>query len=233
MSEDSLNDKRNKILLLKNEISEISEEIKEKKIQVDKKNRRLEKLMLQLYKEYFTAEREEFALLTNIPSNTYNSFSKNYKHVLYDYSLLNVDVIGKIICDLIKKYDNEDFISKKGNFVHTEDTYFGPKTRSIPALIIGKGEIPDTVLSDEDYDIIISLNGVHHPVVVEASRNDYGKLDYAFLMDYHDGLSFYYPSNKQYIEELIYSLAYYQREHDIKYMMPEDTWNVYKKIYKK
>ena len=35
------------------------------------------------------------------------------------------------------------------------------------------------------------------------------------------------------IRELIYSLAYYQKEHDIKFMSPQETRNVYRRIFKK
>ena len=85
MTEDSLNDKRSRILILEKEINEISEEIKKKKEQAGKKNRQLEILKLKLYKEYFSTKREKFALLTNIPSNP----EKKHRHVLFDYSCLN------------------------------------------------------------------------------------------------------------------------------------------------
>ena len=48
MTEDSLNDKRSRILLLEKDIKEISEEIKKKKIQAGEKNRQLEILKLKL-----------------------------------------------------------------------------------------------------------------------------------------------------------------------------------------
>jgi hypothetical protein len=239
MAEDSLNDKRSRILLLEKEINEISEEIKKKKEQAGKKNRQLDILKLKLYKEYFSTKREEFALLTDIPSNP----EKKNRHVLFDYSCLNVDMVGKIICDLIKRYDNEDFTSKRGvqDCTDASDTYFLPHHFEKPVLVIAQGnEVNYPYKAKGDNKIIIEysdsmiLRGcpTNIPVTWKKGMGSVELTDYAYLI-YNDGVVFSYPNNKEYIKELIYSLAYYQKEHDVKYMTPEDTWNVYQKIYKK
>ena len=239
MTEDSLNDKRSRILLLEKDIKEISEEIKRKKIQAGEKNRQLEILKLKLYKEYFSTKREEFALLTNIPPNP----EKRNKHILFDYSCLNVDMVGKIICDLIKKYDNEDFASKRGvqEYTDTSDTYICPQHIEKPVLVIAQGnEVNNPYKAKGDNKIIIEysdsmiLRGcpTNIPVTWKKGIGSEKLSDYAYLI-YNDGVVFSYPNSKEYIKELIYSLAYYQKEHDVKYMTPEHTWNVYQKIYKK
>ena len=59
----------------------------------------LKKLELEYYYLYFDIlNRSKFSLLTDIPENP-----TNRKHVLYEYSVLNIDTIGKIICKLLKK----------------------------------------------------------------------------------------------------------------------------------
>ncbi len=239
MAEDSLSDKRCRILLLEKEIEEINEEIKKKEIQVGKKNRQLELLKLKLYKQYFHTQRKEFALLTNIPSNP----QKNNRHILFNYSCLNVDMVGNIICDLIKKYDNEDFASKRGvqEYTDTSDTYIRPYHFKKPVLVIAQGnEVNDPYKAKGDNKIIIEYSNsmilrgcpTNIPVTWKTDIGSVELTDYAYLI-YNDGVIFSYPNSKEYIKELIYSLAYYQKEHKVKYMTPEDTWNVYQKIYKK
>lgn len=230
MVENLLNDKKKKILLEK--------EVK----QLEKKQEELSKLKLEYYNEYFNIKREDFALLTDIPSNPNDKDYKNDKHVLYQHSVLNVDTVGKIICQLIKRYDHRDVISKRLILRTRGNNAFGTYPVEIPKLVIGqKDEVED--LYKNEHNIIINYNEymnlneypTNNPVkwCTSSVGNHYKKSNYNHLIDYYDGLSFNYPGNLEYIKELIFSLAYYQREHDIKYMMPEDTWNVYKKIYKK
>ena len=62
---------------------------------------------------------------------------------------------------------------------------------------------------------------------------DYEMSNYNYLLNTWDGLTFDYPSNLEYIKKLLYSLAFYQEQHDIKYMTDDETMKVYKRIYKK
>ena len=78
----------------------------------------------------------------------------------------------------------------------------------------------------------------NNPIIAEKLSGSFRDIkkysNYSHLVDYHDGLSFETKIYTDFIQELIYSLAYYQKKHDIKMMSPNDTWNVYrKKIYKK
>lgn len=222
----SLNDKKNKILLLEKEIKQLEQ----KKIQ-------LEALKSEYFHEYFENEREDFALLTDIPP-ILNTCSD---HILWNYSVLNVDTVGKIICKLIKKYDNEDFISKRMVKYEWWDNTFRDYVAEIPILVIGReDEIEYQNKRDRniiiEYDMYAYLNKypTNNPVTWKTSDSYdyYERSNYKHLIGYYDGLNFEYH-NREYIKELIYSLAYYQKQHDIKQMTPTDTWNVYRKIYRK
>ena len=71
------------------------------------------------------------------------------------------------------------------------------------------------------------------PFLISSEYGDYYKAsNYNHLVGYYDELDFKYH-NREYIKELIYSLAYYQKQHNINQMTPSDTWNVYRKIYYK
>ena len=72
--------------------------------------RRFEVLEKELYDEYFNYEREMYTLLKDIP----NKPKKSTRNILYYYSLLNVDEVGNMICDLFDIYENKKVICKKG-----------------------------------------------------------------------------------------------------------------------
>lgn len=231
MINESLNKKKKGILLIEKEIK-----------QLEQKKKQLQKLKLDYYHEYFDTKRDDFTLLTDIPSNPN---SKNYvtdKHVLYDYSALNVDTIGKIICELIKKYENEDVVSKRLIEYAWWENKFGDYLVELPRLVIGKKDSVEK-LDKDSQNIIIEYSDycylkdypTKNPVTWKTSEYGgyYKRSNYKHLVGYYDGLDFNYPNNQEYIRELIYSLAYYQKEHDIKFMSPQETWNVYRKIYKK
>ena len=230
MNNESLKDKEKKILILRHEIKQLKQKEKE-----------LEKLESEYYHEYFDMPRDDFSLLTNIPYNPDNN-----KHVLYDYSILNVDTIGKIICKLIKKYENKDVVAKRLIYYTDWEDAFGNQTLELPRLVIGEEDKIER-LDKEEQNIIIEYDDFYdledyptnNPVRwwSTSSRSlirDYVETsNYRSLIDTRNGLDFQYPANQEYIEELIYSLAYYQREHNIKFMGPKETWNTYRKIYKK
>ena len=217
----------NKILLIKKEIDELEE-----------KKKQLEKLQLNYYNEYFDIVRDDFALLKDIPINP-NYYSK---HVLYDHSVLNVDTIGKIICELIRKYDKESVVSKRIIKNDKWENAFGYYCVEVPILVIGKENTIDKMDKDAqniiiEYDNYYDLEDYPTNNPVSWMTSEYGepykKSNYNRLVGYQDGLNFKYPSNQEYIRELIYSLSYYQKKHDIKIMGSKDTWYVYRKIYKK
>lgn len=226
----SLNDKKSKILLLEKEIK-----------QLEQKKKQLKRLKLDYYHEYFDAKRDDFALLTDIPSNPNNRNYRTDKHVLYDYSVLNIDTVGKIICELIKKYDREDCVAKRVMEYAWWENKFGDYLVELPRLVIGKEDSVEK-LDKDSQNIIIEYSDycylkdypTKNPVTWKTSEYGgyYKRSNYNNLVGYYDGLDFEYH-NREYIRELIYSLAYYQKQHDIKQMPPSDTWDVYRKIYYK
>ena len=231
MNEKSLNDKKEKILLLEDEIKYLEDEIKSLK----EKKKILNNLKKEYYYDYFDTGRNEFTLLNNIPAN----YNKYIRHLLTNYSALNVDTIGEIICKLIKEYNNKDYISKRILECEEHPGFFGYTTKT-PKLVIGKYDEVDYIDKVEN-NIIINYNELctldhfptDNPVIWFGSNRYYKGSNYNYLVGNNDGLSFNYPVDMEYIRELIYSLAYYQKQHDIKQMTPEDTWSVYRKIYKK
>ena len=226
MDSSSLNDKKNKILLLENEIRLL-----------EQKKEQLRAIKAEYYHEYFETKREDYALLTDVPP----ILNKLNDYILWDYSVLNVDTIGKIICKLIKKYDNEDFVSKRMIKNEWWSNTFSDYPVELPILVIGR-EDEIEYQDKRDRNIIIEYNmyasldkyPTNNPVLWKTSDNyDYYEgSNYTHLIGYDNGLHFEYH-NREYIKELIYSLAYYQQQHDIKQMTPTDTWNTYRKIYRK
>ena len=87
MNNINLSEKRNKIILLESEIKTLEE-----------KKKQLAGLHMEYYNEYFNVKRDDYSLLHDLPVNT-----SGEKHILFDYSCLNVDTVGEIICDLMKK----------------------------------------------------------------------------------------------------------------------------------
>lgn len=221
----NLDDKKNKILLLEEEIKDLQQ-----------KKEKLEKLKSEYYHEYFDAKRDDFALLTDMPFNPY----VNDKHVLYDYSVLNIDTVGKIICRLIEKYDKENCVTKRIIEYDWWESKFDNYLVKLPRLVIGKEDEVEYLYKKKD-NIIIKYNEymylseypTNNPVTWKTSAfgGHYKASNYNNLVGYYDGLDFDYH-NREYIRELIYSLAYYQKQRDIKQMSPSDTWNVYRKIYR-
>ena len=218
-----LSEKRKRIILLEDEIKSLEE-----------KKKQLTRLQQEYYNDYFKVKRDDFSLLHDLPIN-----STNEKHALFDYSHFDVDTIGKIICELMKRYSDKTCVSKR--IVHTDrwENKFEYYPVHYPKLIIGK---PDEVNDEEnenniiiDYDMYADLKDYPTSNPIECMTSSYEVIkkrsNYNSLIAYNDGLSFNYH-NLEYIKELIYSLAYYQREHNKKYMSSQETVKVYKKIYR-
>lgn len=222
---DNLNDKKNKILLIEEEIKAL-----------EAKKKKLKKLKTEYYNEYFKTKREDYALLTDIPDNPMEK-----KNLLTDYSVLNIDEIGKIICDLFKCYENKDLLSKRLYYYDRWENAFGYYPAKIPIQVIGKPENIDKYFYNEEniiinYEKLRDLKKYPTDLPVEWQIHEYGlpvegsNYDYFIMTD--GDLKFDYK-NREFIKELIYSLAYYQKEHNLKMMSASDTQKVYKKIYKK
>ena len=88
-------------------------------------------------------------------------------------------------------------------------------------------------------NIIIKYNNLaslrkyptNDPVAWISNSNSFAiqKSNYDNLISYYDGLTFDY-NNLSYIRDLIFSLSYYQKQHNIEQMSSSETWNVYQKI---
>ena len=219
-----LSEKRKKIILLEDEINALEE-----------KKKQLKDLQLEYYNDYFSVKRDDFSLLHDLPINTTRE-----EHVLFDYSYLNVDIVGKIICELMKKYDNKTCISKRMIHKETWEDTLDLYNVHYPKLVIGTpSEVEDEENENNiiiDYSNYVYLKEFPTDYPTEWMTNPFERVDirsnYNSFIRYSDGLSFDYH-NLEYIKELIYSLAYYQREHNKKYMSAQETMKVYKKIYKK
>ena len=224
MNYDYLKTKKEKIMLMKQEIEAL-----------ERKKEQLKELEISYYYDFFKLNRKDFSLLTDIPNNYTNE-----KHILCDYSILNVDTIGKIICQLLKKYEGINAISKRLYISDTLDDIFHSRV-SYPILVIGKSdEVYELNSCDKNIVIEYASNVTlyeypsNNPVLwyMASSSGPYERSNYRKLIGYYDDLNFDYKQY-EFIKDLIFSLSYYQKQHDIKQLGARDTWNVYQKIYSK
>ena len=225
MGNDALIAKKNKITLLENEIKMLNDKEKE-----------LNELRKEYYIEYFNTDRDDYTLLTDIPDIVLNE-----KHVLFDHSALNVDEIGKLICELFYEYEHRKMISMRSYRYATFIGRFDRYAETYPILVIGdekhvieNEKNDDNIIIGFDCCSELSRYPTDEPVIFNTFYYTFSgkKSNYNHLVGYRGGLSFDYK-NYEFIKELIYSLAYYQKQHDISYMSPSDTRDVYRKIYKK
>ena len=206
-------------------IASLEEEIKSLRA----KEIELLELRKKYYKDYFEAQREEYALLTGFPSNPV----RQDEHVLFRHSVLNVDEIGKIICELFQKYEGRKMLSQRST------QYIMSINEVQPILVVGTPEnISEGNKSNDniviDYTRYLSMNDypTDSPVTCYKSYNREEKwTNYNSLIFFSNNLTFDYKGY-EFIKELIFSLAYYQRQHDIKYMTAEETKRVSQKIFK-
>ena len=217
----------------KTQITTLEDELK----LLRKKQKELRSLREKYYADYFDTHREEYARLTDIPKNPF-SYSK--PHVLYEYSALNVDSVGRMIRELIKKYENKDYVAKRLTLHSSSENAFGRYPIQVPIFVVGP-EKEFHRFEDGSHNIVINYDWsepmkefpTNNPVTwdIHEYSDPFLGTNYNHLIDYHDGLSFNYKY-KGYIEELIFSLAYYQKEHDIKQMTLTETRKVYQKIFR-
>ena len=220
------------LLKIKDEIVTLKDEIK----LLEQKKKQLKKLEIELYNKYFDTKRDEYAFLTDIPNNPTTKV-----HALYPYSTLNIDEIGKLICKLFEMYEHKHVVAKRSYNTEWEETKFDRYAVNYPILVIGEeSKIADA--NDCEDNIIIEYNQYNslkdyptsRPVVWDIYQYSpsFKASNYGSLIGYSNDLSFDYK-NYEFIKELIYSLAYYQKTHDIKYMNVKETREIFKKIYKK
>ena len=221
---ESLNEKQKKILLLEEEIKGL-----------EKKKKQLEKLKYSYYSEYFN-QSDNTLPLTNIPSNPTTE-----KHILYNYSLLNVDEVGKMICTLFKRYENKNVVAKRLQEYDRWENYFGRYPVHLPILVIGN---PDEIHYQKENSNNIVIDYAHYadlkkyptdkPVTwdLNYSSGPFERSNYKIFIDSSGDLAFDYH-DYEFIKELIYSLAYYQKTRDITWMDAKDTRAAFRKIYKK
>ncbi len=216
-----LHEKRERIQKLKKEISIL----RAKEVEVAK-------LEEELYNDYFNLEREEYAHLTQIP----HTFSIN-REPMGPYSILNVDLVGKMIAILFKDYENKKMTVMRDSVLEKEQDDDDEYPFWNHFLII------KNALENNENDII-KIEYSHYMSLCEYPTNDpitwiifprgreieasnYNKLIYL------TGNLTFDNKNREFIEELVYSLSYYQKKHGIEYMDATKTWDVFKKIYKK
>ncbi len=225
MNDDSLNNTKNKILLLEQEIKTL-----------EQKRRKLQELKKEYYCDYFDKKKENYTLLTDIPKNPTKE-----KHILYDYSVFNIDEIGKIICYLFRDYEKKELISRRLYNIEMAENKFEMYQVYLPILVIGNPEAiekgkknKNNIVIDYKSYAILDEYPTDNPVIWDtfSYSKPYKLSNYGHLLNYNGDLAFNYK-NYEFIRELIYSLAYYQKEHNIRLMSSVDTESVYKKIYKK
>ena len=216
-------EKREEIIRLKSKLKELSKSM-------DDTRNELETLEKQVYNDYFNLEREEYALLTDIPDKP----SSKTKNVLYDYSNLNIDEVGKMICELFDRYEHKNMAYKRESIFGYAKGDRGYYHTFIPALIIGE-DVENNITNLDNIVIEYSKNSLVKDYLTKSPNiwnEEFKTFNYNYLIGEYVPLSFDYQ-NHEFIKELIYSLAYYQKQHDITYMDEEETRRVYKRIYKK
>ena len=218
---DNLLEKRNKISELNNNIEKLNTEL-------TSKINELETLKRELYNDYYSIKREEYSLLKDLPIKP----NSRERHFLYDYSILNIDEVGKIICNLFDIYENKDMICYRGNnygYIRSENVFHH---ELIPTLMIKNKNKKDSdnIVIEYNKNLLLCDYPTNNPVYW---NKNFVSSNYNYLIGEFANVLSFDNKNYEFITELIYSLAYYQKQHDIKYMSEEETRKVYKRIYKK
>ena len=230
MDKESLENMKSEILLLGEEVRKLG-----------RARKKLNELRVIYYNEYFNVEREPNAWLTDIPKNV--SWVLNPLHFS---SMLNVDEVAKMICVLFKDKENKKMVF---NRLYYDTLYdFKKKQKGMQHEIKPRMVIEDAAASGKNKNktqIILSYNmtsfkdnPTDKPVTFSywiddelISEDIYS--NYNYLIDSIGGLNVVGWKKYPFIEELIYSLAYYQKVNNLEYMDSKDLWNAFEKIYKK
>lgn len=195
------------------------------------------------YIDYFNLHRREHSLLEDIPPYEYFKSKLNAVHPLSEYSKLNVVLLGEFIAELFKKYEQKDvesYIRFKNHKINEN------KSVDVPNIIIGKNpkEISCNHFNNED-NIIIPLSANYEIFrkdgyidgYVRYSAYDQSDSIVCFspkrqLMGYNEELYNLDYKGHTFIRDLIYTLAYYQKEMGVKDVDDEYLRNAFKRIYK-
>ena len=223
MSLESIKEKKERVIALQSKVDEL------RKFEED-----LEQAQIDYYQDYFDTRRENFARLTDIPDKP-----NGVSHGLYDYGFLCVDTIGKITRDLIRRYERKDVVAKRTiRYIPSEE--LGEYLTEEPYFIVGE---PKNIILGESCEENIIINYSEnaqlyaHPTNYPVYFDDYGVMmprsNYNYMFGDYDGLAFD-AKGREYVKEIVYSIAYYQKQHNIRQLGQRDTWNVYERIiYKK
>ncbi len=213
-------EKEKKILQLKDEVALLRAKTDE-----------LEMLAKEYTLDYFNEEREEYAYLKQIPKH----YSMT-RHVLAPYSGLNVDLIGYMIAILFYDYEHKEMVVERKIASEMWNSLYGTKYQvKLPYLSIRNlADASDNIEIDFSDSFLLKNFPMEKPVIWMTDQNGYEHVstNYTYLIGYNGELNFDYVK-REVIKELVYSMAYYQKQHDITYMDADKTWDVFKKIYKK
>ena len=222
MSIEALRKKKEKVVKLQGKVERL------RKAEED-----LHQAEIDYYREYYKTDRPLFSRLTDIPEEIqYEDFG------LADNAILCVDTVGRIIRDLIRRYEHEDVVGKRTTTFGKFETSTGDIIVNKPIYVVGRPE--DIILGEACYKNVVLPYGqdmdcehwpTNHPVYWEATFEDVCAVrsNYNYLFGGCDGLAFNIY-DREYIKEFIYSLAYHQKQMGITQMGQRDTWNVYEQI---
>ena len=194
----------------------------------------LKTLKPKYFNDFFTKERPLYEKLTDIPSASYLNEDIN---LMYQYSIFNLEDLQEIMVDYIEN----NFHSKAQSEVKIvttrqsgiEDYEFYWYNQEIPHLFVYSSKI----------NIDIPFNRTHPSYckkIIKCLHNDLTKEYYYYgyysqLINYYSKykeLPFDYQNNEL-IRELIYNLAYYQKQINETYLSEGQLLKAYKKIYKR
>ena len=198
-------------------------------------------LKINYFNDFFTKERPLYEKLTDIPSSSYLNEDIN---LMAQYSIFNLEEFGKILVDYIANSFHSKAKSKikiittkelmPARKLETEDYdyqfyWYNQKT---PHLFIQSSNI--------SFDIPFNLANQYGEKTIKCLHNDLTKEYYYYgyynqLINYYSKyqeISFNYQNN-QLIRELIYNLAYYQKQTNETYLSEGKLLKAYKKIYKR
>ena len=250
MEKEIFDKQKQEIITLEEEVKKLKEAKQKVKI-IRAKEKELFDLKVKHYNDFYNGDIPDYSLIHEKTPFPYPRYSDKI-HYLCEYSYLNVDEIGKLICELYKKYENKTMYSRR--IITSEGTkgFFHNGVDEIPHLIIGsKHKVytnPFDYYGELDEDKLIVINYredvsekefptqkpvewvIDHPDNI-CRKEEITSSNYNKLLNSVGNISFDYKG-KAFIEDLIYSLAYHQFKNGITYMSEEETKDVFKRIYK-
>lgn len=255
MEKEIFNKQKQEIITLEEEVKKLKEAKQKVKI-IRAKEKELFDLKVKHYNDFYNGDIPDYSIISEKAPYPYkNDYPQHY---LSDYSGLNVDEVGKLICELFKKYENKNMHSRR---IIVEETYEPSfvSSRNITEekayLIIGSrykiynpydeyGDLDEDKLIIIEYDDFMDLNKfpTNKPIKTlddvhigayycYCEPEEFVSSNYNYLLNSRGEIIFD-DKNKAFIEDLIYSLAYHQYKNGITYMSEEETKDTFKRIYK-